>query len=427
MDRQNDSPLEHFMSDLSAQANDAAAVIATQDGRWALFSTFTTAVIAGAIAWLATGLIPNRLPQDISHNGLMPYQLFQQLVLRNGSYAPFPKSATLPTPKQLSYAADEDANANPQPGIETQTLTLDSGDTLADALTGAGFTAAEAQQAITSLIKVFNPRGIHAGQTFEVTSTQDQQAQQSDVHQITIIEPNDSVSDQDDVANATVEPEAPVGPGKLLSIAFSPAIGQDITVTRGADGVFAVNEVVQTLHAQYHRAGATIDSSLYLAAMQSGIPAEVVVEMIRMFSYEVDFQRDIHPGDTFEVFYDTYYTPNGQPAKQGDIAYASMKLKDRRVTLYRYQPDPNEPADYFDANGQSAKSMLMKTPVDGARISSGFGMRFHPVLGYTRMHKGIDFAVPVGTPVMAAGTGTVVSEGRLGGYGNFLLLDHGNG
>jgi murein DD-endopeptidase MepM/ murein hydrolase activator NlpD len=416
-----------LVSDLTEQANGAATALASPDGRWALVSTFTTALVAGSIAWLAVGLIPNRLPQDIGRSGLMPYQLFQQLVTRNSSYAPFSRSATLPV-SHSQFSAFEGAQdaENAKPEVQTQTLTLESGDTLADALTGAGFTAAEAQEAITALTKIFNPRGIHAGQTFDITST-GAEAPQSDVHQITITMPNDSVSDQDDATDANIEPAAPEGPGKLLSIAFSPAVGHDITVTRGADGVFAANEAVQTLHAQYHRAGATIDSSLYLAAMQGGIPAEVVVEMIRMFSYEVDFQRDIHPGDSFEVFYDTYYTPDGQPAKQGNIAYAAMKLKGRTVALYRYQPRDDEPADYFDAHGQSTKSMLMKTPVDGARISSGFGMRFHPVLGYTRMHKGIDFAVPVGTPVMAAGTGTVVSEGRLGGYGNFLLLDHGNG
>ncbi len=152
--------------------------------------------------------------------------------------------------------------------------------------------------------------------------------------------------------------------------------------------------------------------------MQAGIPAKVVVEMIHMFSYEVDFQRDIKPGDSFQVLYSYYYTPNGVAAKEGEIAFATMKLGSRVVTLYRYQPK-GDTVDYFDAHGQSAKSMLMKTPVDGARITSGFGMRFHPILGYTRMHKGIDFGVPIGTPVMAAGSGTVEESGWKGGYGNF--------
>src|SRR3569833_3845543 len=104
-----------------------------------------------------------------------------------------------------------------------------------------------------------------------------------------------------------------------------------------------------------------------------------------------------------------------------------MKIGGRTIALYRFDPKGSDGPEYFDANGQSTKSMLMKTPVDGARITSGFGMRFHPVLGYSRMHKGIDFAVPVGTPVMASGNGTVKIAGRSSGYGNYMRIDMGNG
>jgi murein DD-endopeptidase MepM/ murein hydrolase activator NlpD len=215
-------------------------------------------------------------------------------------------------------------------------------------------------------------------------------------------------------------------PGKLLSLLFSPSVDHDITVTRTASGTFVVDNVQKVLHAKMHHAGAKIDSSFYLSAMRAGIPAEVVVEMIHMFSYEVDFQRDLHPGDSFEVLYNYYYTADGQPAKAGNISYAALHTGGRTIALYRHQMN-GQPADYFDAQGRSAKSFLMKTPVDGARISSGFGMRFHPVLGYTRMHKGIDFAVPDGTPVMAAGSGTIQIAGKVHGYGNFVLLNNGNG
>jgi murein DD-endopeptidase MepM/ murein hydrolase activator NlpD len=144
-----------------------------------------------------------------------------------------------------------------------------------------------------------------------------------------------------------------------------------------------------------------------------------------MFSYDVDFQRDVHPGDSFEVFFNRFFTPEGQPAKAGDILAATMTLSGKKHLLYRYEMADGE-AEYFDVNGQSAKAMLMKTPVDGARISSGFGARHHPILGYTRMHKGIDFAVPQGTPVMAAGSGTVTFAGNSGEYGNLVVINHTN-
>ena len=159
--------------------------------------------------------------------------------------------------------------------------------------------------------------------------------------------------------------------------------------------------------------------------MQAGIPAAIVVEMIHMFSYDVDFQRDVQPGDQFQTFYSHYYTAEGDSAKPGEILTASMTLSGKTHTLYRFvTPDDDE---FFDAEGNSARSLLMRTPVDGARISSRFGARRHPILGYTRMHQGIDFAVSTGTPIMAAGNGTIAVAGRSGGYGNLLVIRHANG
>jgi len=416
----------------------AASVLSTTDGRWAIVSTMSTALIAGSIAWLAAGAMPHPAGHRTlaeRTRSLMPYDLFARLAqqgsAKHASYAAFGPSASIVTDNSTANsdsdfsmdgalaaerAEDDDTPEN------TRTVTLDSGDTLAGALMNAGVSADDANAAIAALKNVFSPRALRKGQSFDLTF---EPAAPAPMAHITYTPPQSaSVAE----ADAPEDPQQSGDvPGKLLQISFSPTIDQDVTVSRTADGGFTAQTVQKNLVARYHRAGATIDSSLYLAAMQAGIPADVVVEMIHMFSYEVDFQRDIQPGDKFEVYYDYYYTPNGQPAKDGDIAFASMKLKDRTVTLYRYQPKDGGPAEYFDAHGQSAKSMLMKTPVDGARISSGFGMRFHPVLGYTRMHKGVDFAVPVGTPVMAAGSGVVKFAGPARGYGNFLLINNGNG
>ena len=160
--------------------------------------------------------------------------------------------------------------------------------------------------------------------------------------------------------------------------------------------------------------------------MDAGVGPTVVVELIHMFSYEVDFQRDVHPGDSFEVFFSNFFTEDGQAAKRGDILAASLTLGGKTHLLYRFEAE-NGDIEYFNPKGESAKSMLMKTPVDGARISSGFGARFHPILGYNRMHKGIDFAVPQGTPVMAAGSGKITFAGRAGEYGNLVVIEHSNG
>jgi murein DD-endopeptidase MepM/ murein hydrolase activator NlpD len=337
---------------------------------------------------------------------------------------------------EMSTAPDNSDNANPQPGVESRTVTLDAGDTLGGMLEDVGISAQDANAVVTALGKDFDPRTLKAGQSFDLTYSVASVIDASGaagkapagprttvvmVNRKPVVVPVDAEEDDTD---STPESSQPIS--RLLSLQFSPSIEQEITVTRTTEGGFTAERVSKKLDVHRHRAGGTIDSSLYLAAMQAGIPADVVVDMIHIFSYKVDFQRDLHPGDRFEVYYDYYYTPEGQPAKYGAISYAMMDLGGKQIAMYRFQPDPAEPAEYFDAKGQSAKGMLMKTPVDGARISSGFGSRFHPVLGYTRMHKGVDFAVPVGTPVMAAGAGTIQFMGRARGYGNFVILKHSN-
>ena len=431
MDGRSEPTQTSFMSDWRPSAWKAASALSTADGRWALVSTSLTAVIAGSIAWLAVGTMAPANSRGFETANFLPYRLFQQLTQSSGDtlYAALGIPAATQTapasPSQLDNAlAAERAGNNAKPAVETHTMALESGDTLAGALEDVGISADDANAAIAALASVYNPRNLRAGQSFEFTLAPAKEADQS-AGQTNLENTSPVVDDGGNPENAqaaTAEPAA-----RLLSIAFSPSIEHDITVTRAADGSFAANDAVKQLVPHIHRAGATIDSSLYLSAMQAGIPADVVVEMIHMFSYKVDFQRDIRPGDSFEVFYNYYYTPQGQPAKEGNISYAMMRLGGREIALYRYQQDPNQPADFFDAHGQSAKGMLMKTPVDGARITSGFGMRFHPVLGYTRMHKGVDFGVPIGTPVMASGAGTIAYRGWEGGYGNFVLVNHGNG
>lgn len=378
------------------------------DSRWTVVSTSISALVVGSIAWLAVSTMPpvtNGSVENASH-GFLPYRLFQELT-QSGSSALFEGSS----PK-----ADQGANLDralaaeraTRPETETHSITLDAGDTLAGALENAGISSDDANAAIAAMGKVYNARSLRAGLMFDITYKTKPEGSVEGTSTPTSVAENDTIA-------------------QLLAIRFSPTVDHDVAIVRTADGSFQATDTVKQLVSHVHRAGGTIDGSFYASAMRAGIPDAVVGEMGKMFSYKVDFQRDIHPGDSFEVFYDYYYTPEGLPAKQGTISYAMMKIDGKTIVLYRYQASPNDPPEYFDANGESVKGMLMKTPVDGARITSSFGMRFHPVLGYSRMHKGVDFGVPIGTPVMAAGSGTIAFMGWSNGYGRFVKVNHGNG
>ena len=421
----------------------ATRALGTTDGRWALVSTTITGLVAGSMAWLAASAMPplHTRTQQASTT-FLPYRLFSDLVQAGNNLVSGQQAhPAVAPPAHLDDAlADEDAGDNGTPAPETRTLTLDSGDTLVGLLEDTGVPKDDANGAVLALAKVYDLRGARAGQSFVATfeplppqpaaPTKPVPAKAAtavvSVNGKPVNVPRSDASDDDASDSGDVTPVAtPVG--RLLSLSFSPSVEHDIAVIRQADNSFTANDTVKQLTEHTHRAGASIDSSLYLAATQAGIPTDVTVAMIKLFSYKVDFQRDLRPGDTFEVYYSYYYTPDGQSAREGNIDYAMMHTGGHTYAVYRYQPDPNQPAEYFDAHGESLKGMLMKTPVDGARITSGFGMRFHPVLGYTRMHKGIDFGVPVGTPVMASGTGTVKIAGRSNGYGNYMRIDMGNG
>lgn len=441
MERHNAPSFHSILSRVrNIRAEGLVAAFASEDARWALVSTSVTALIAGTVAWLGAGTLPQTAiyaQPPSSRISLLPYQVFMRLTEQTrpgkaafasigGSATIAPRATVLDVPPPASLddslvaedndTADSDgAGAN---GLITSTVTLESGDTLSGALTDAGATQQDANAVIAAMRKVYDPRALKAGQTFRLTFAP---APKRPAIQITYTPPNDAAAAGDSTGGGSTD--SPESPGKLLSVSFAPTIQQDISIARNADDSFLATNSTRQLMAKYHRAGGKIDSSLYLATTQAGIPAEIVVQMIHMFSYQVDFQRDIHPGDTFQVLYSYYYTPDGKAAKQGVIDYATMTLGGKDYTLYRYT-DADGTVDYLDAHGRSAKSLLMKTPVDGARISSGFGMRFHPVLGYTRMHKGVDFAVPIGTPVMAAGNGVVKFAGQEHGYGNFMLIQN---
>jgi len=210
---------------------------------------------------------------------------------------------------------------------------------------------------------------------------------------------------------------------RLAEIALDIAPDRDVVVKLGGDGQFLSKEIERPLVHSLERAVGSITTNLYDAATQAGLPIDVLMETMHIFSYDVDFQREIQRGDRFEVLFQTVHNERGEPVETGPILYAALWVSSKKIELYRYEAEDG-PTDYLDVNGKSARKTLMRTPINGARLSSGFGMRKHPILGYSRKHLGIDFAAPRGTPILAAGDGVIERAGRNGSYGKYIRIRH---
>ena len=166
-----------------------------------------------------------------------------------------------------------------------------------------------------------------------------------------------------------------------------------------------------------------ITDSLYNSAINLGINANVIIEFARLYGFQVDFQRDIWKEDSFQIIYEEFINENNEIVDTGEIIFANLNLQNTDLQLYRFEYNKNK-IDFFDENGKSIKKTLMKTPINGARLSSSYGKRKHPILGYTKMHTGTDFAAPTGTPIMASGDGKVTKAGWCGGGGNCVKIKH---
>jgi len=162
--------------------------------------------------------------------------------------------------------------------------------------------------------------------------------------------------------------------------------------------------------------------SLYKSAVDRKIPIGVIVEFARVYGFQVDFQRDIRKNDSFQIMYEAFIDDNGKIIETGNILFANLKLSGQNNSFYYFDKKGSE--GHYDKNGKSVKKALMKTPINGARLSSPFGMRKHPIDGFTKMHKGTDFAAPMGTPIMASGDGVVKKASWCGGGGNCVVIKH---
>lgn len=266
-------------------------------------------------------------------------------------------------------------------------IELRRGDTLMDVLSRVGIQATEAYDAVSSLREVADLRRLRAGQRLVIEL-------------------------------APVESEE-----RLRKLVLPLDAATEVHLVRAEDGAFAARSVERRLQREMVRVGGEIRDSLFASAVTAGLPSSALHQMVKLLSWDVDLQRDVHPGDRFETVFERKINEAGEPAGGGDLLFVGLKLRGREIEAYRFTTADGR-VGFFDGQGRTLRKWLLKTPVDGARLSSTFGPRRHPVLGYTRMHKGIDFVAPTGTPVLAAGDGVVEFAGRNRGYGKYIRLRH---
>jgi len=279
---------------------------------------------------------------------------------------------------------------SPQPQAYQTVVRIKSGDTLGKALRRAGAKPQEAEAAIRALKGLYDPRKLKAGQSINLSF-------------MPAVRP--AITDRFQGFEIPLD--------YATRVAVSPA----------SDGGFRATEIQNQLNNQRARAQGVIDWSLFKAGSDAGVPVSVMSELVRAFSWDVDFQRDVRKNDRFEVMYERKTDTDGNIVYNGKIVFAALTLSGQRKPIYLYTRKDGR-TEYFDDRGQSAKKALMRTPIDGARLSSAFGKRKDPILGYSKMHTGTDFAAPAGTPIYAAGDGRVVMAGVNGSFGNYVKIRH---
>lgn len=303
-------------------------------------------------------------------------------------------------------APAQNADGDVVDGPRELLITLAKGETFVDAMRRAGVRADDRNEAAYAFGKLYNMRRLRTGQEFRLTVAAPYR---------TLFQ---EISAQ----------ESP--PSYLLSLDFRVDAENRIALTRTPDGKFSAKEFATPLTKRVAAISGRIDGSLYVSAKRQGAPDEVIAGLAQMFAYDVDFQREIFGGDEFEAIFEVRFDDAGRMVAGGDILFGRLKWRGRQKEkgYYRFETaDGGGKGDYFDASGESARRLLMKTPIDGARLSSGFGTRKHPILGYEKAHKGVDFAASRGTPIMAAGDGVVERAGPYGSFGNYVRIRHAQG
>jgi len=281
-------------------------------------------------------------------------------------------------------------------------LKVRSGDTLGKILQANGIDNQTSYEIVQSLKSVFNPKNLIAGQELELTF--------------------DPIQDQlfNDLAPAK---DAKQG-FAFRSFKIFEDVDTDIIVSRNEAGEISSSKIDKPLFRKVEYKEGEVNSSILVAGKAAGVPSIVLAEMVDAFSFDVDFQREIRRGDTFAVYYEAFYDEDNNLVKTGNLIHADLGVRGEDLSIYSYKTAEMETPDYFLPNGNSVRRPLLRTPLKFARVSSRYGKRRHPVLGYTKLHTGIDFAAPTGTPIRAAGDATVVKKGWNGSYGHYVKLRH---
>ncbi len=212
------------------------------------------------------------------------------------------------------------------------------------------------------------------------------------------------------------------GTQNLIKLNLPTSKSVNISLDRDVNEKFTVEKKITQLFRNLVFSESIIKKSLYASAIENNVDPNIILEFARVYGFEIDFQRDIRKNDVFQILYETFVDEDGEWYSNGKIIYTYMFVQNRELALYYYETDKF--FGYFDINGKSVEKALMKTPINGARLSSNFGMRKHPISGYNKKHLGTDFAAPLGTPIMASGTGTVIKAQWCGGGGNCIKIRH---